>query len=130
MRLQPEGAPDAMHGRRSVADLLGHGPQAPVRGAFGKRLQRLADRRGDGVVADLARRPGAGLVVEAVHAAPGKAIAPGAGGRRANPHLGGHFLVVEAARRGKNDPRPLRQRLRRPVLACQRHQLAFLRRIQ
>src|SRR5690606_31848962 len=56
MRLQAEGAPDSMHRRRGMADLLGHAPQAPVRTALGTRLERLADRRSDLVVADFARR--------------------------------------------------------------------------
>src|SRR5215472_5359556 len=67
VRLQPKGAPDAMHGRRRMANLPGHGPQAPVRRTFRERLQRLADRGCDLVVANLARRARSRLVIETIH---------------------------------------------------------------
>src|SRR5215218_10317414 len=63
-----------------VADLLGHAPQAPMRRAFRKRLQRLADRGGDLVVADLPRCARARLVVKTLHPALREAIAPRADG--------------------------------------------------
>ena len=47
-----------------------------MRAARGSRLQRLADRARDFVVANLARRAGPRLVVETVHTVLGKAIAP------------------------------------------------------
>ena len=58
VRLQAEGAPDAVDGGGRVADRLGHRAQRPVGRARRRRLQGQADRLGDLVVADLARRTG------------------------------------------------------------------------
>ena len=119
VRLQPEGAPDAVHGRGRMADLLGHGPQAPMRRAFRTRFQRLADCGRDLIVTDLARRTRTRLVVETIHPALREAIAPCAGRCGTDTHLARNLLVVEPRGRSENDARPLRQRLRRAVLARQ-----------
>lgn len=87
------------------------------------RLQRLADRARDFVVANLARRAGPRLVVETVHTVVGKAVAPGADRVRADPKLRRDLFVLENAC-------PLRHGLRRAVLARQCRQLALLHVIQ
>src|SRR5262245_53024755 len=94
MRLEPECMPDALHGRRGVANFLGHGSQAPVRPSLGARLKRLADQGCNLVVADLARSPGTGLVVKTIHAAFGKTIAPRADGVLARANLFSDLLFV------------------------------------
>ncbi len=83
-----------------MADRFGHGPQAPVRCAFRTRLQRLADRFGDLVVADLTWRARTRLVVKAVQASDGETVAPHACGMGANAELGGDVLVGQAVRGG------------------------------
>ena len=83
-------------------------------------FQRLADRGCDLIVADLARRARARLVVEAIHPALREAIAPCAGRCGTDTHLDRDLLVVEPSGRSENDTRPLRQRLRCAVLARQR----------
>jgi len=80
----------------------------------------------DFVVANLARCAGPRLVVETVHTAFGKAIAPCANGRSADTDLGSDLLVVETARCNQHNARPLRQSLRRTVLARQSRQFALL----
>ena len=122
--------PDAMDGRGRVADLLAHRPQAPVRCAFWARFQRLADHGGDFVVANLARRARTRLVVETIHSALRKAIAPRANCCGTDTHLVRDLLVVEPGRRSENNTGPLRQRLRCTVLARQRRQFALLRGFQ
>src|SRR5580704_3462408 len=119
-----------MNGRGRVADLLPHGPQAPMRRALRTRCQRLADRGCDLIVADLAWRAGARLVVETLHPALGETIAPGTDRCGADTHLGRDLLVVEPTGRSENDARTLRQRLRCAVLARQRRQFALLRGFQ
>ena len=93
-----------------------------MRAAARARLQGLADRARDLVVADRAGRPGARLVVKAVKATVCEAVAPRPGGRRADPDLGRNRLVVEPVGRSQHDPRPRSQRLRRSLLARQRRQ--------
>ena len=107
-----------------MSDLFSHAPEAPVCATLWSRLQRFADRVRDFVVANLARCAGERLVVETVHTAFGKAIAPCANGRSAETDLGSDLLVVEPARCNQHDARPLRQGLRRTVLARQSRQLA------
>jgi len=94
VRLQTEGAPDAMHRRRRMTDLLNHAPEAPVGATPWARLQRFADRARDFVVANLARRAGPRLVVETVHTLVGKAVAPGADRVRADPKLRRDLFVL------------------------------------
>jgi hypothetical protein len=113
-----------------MANLLGHRPQAPVRSPFGSRLKRLADRGRNLVVTDLARRTGARLVVEPVHAALREAVAPSADGVSAHADLLRDLLVLKSTRRGQHNARSLRNRLGRAVLARERRQLALLRLIE
>jgi hypothetical protein len=130
MRLQAECAPDPLHRRRGMGNLFGHGSRAPVRAPFRSRLYSLADRCSDLVVTDLARRTRARLVVEAVHPALGKSVAPRPGCGGADADLGRDLLVVEAARRRQDDPSALGDRLRCTVLARQCRQLALLHLIE
>jgi hypothetical protein len=109
-----------------MSDLFGHAPEAPVRAAPRFRLQRLADRARDFVVANLTRCAGPRFVVQTVHPAFGKALAPSTDGRSADTDLGCDLLVVEPARCSQHNARPLRQSLRRPVLARQSRQFAPL----
>ena len=101
-----------------------------MRRPFGKRLQRLAYRARDLVIADLPGRARARLVVKPIHAVRGKAIAPCAGRRCTDADLGGNRFVVEPARRRENNPRSFRQCLRGSMLARQCSQLASLRIIE
>jgi hypothetical protein len=130
MRLQPESLPDAMYSRGGAADLLAHRPQAPVRRPLWTCLQRLADRGCDFTVADLAWRAGARLVVEAIKPLRRKTIAPCTGRRSTDTDPDSNLFVVEALSGSQNNPRPLRQCLRRAVFTRQRRQFALLRGFQ
>jgi hypothetical protein len=83
------------------------------------RLQRLADRRRDVIIADLARGSGTRLVVKIVYAIARIAIAPCAGCVRTHIQLRRDLLVIQPARRRQYDTRPLRQCLRSPMFAGQ-----------
>ena len=56
MRLQAEGAPDPLHRRGIIGNLLGMALERPVRASVGACFERLADRSTRIVVTDLARR--------------------------------------------------------------------------
>src|SRR5215204_5248774 len=106
MRLQPKGAPNAMHGRGRMTDLFGHGSKAPLRRASRKRFQRLSYRVRDLIVADFTRCARARLVIQPLHAAHREAIAPRAGRHSADPELVGNLLVIESPRCSENNSRP------------------------
>ena len=89
---------------------------------FGARFQRLADRRGDLVVADLTRRARARLVVKPVQAIAGEPPAPHTRGVRANVEFGRDLLIIQAIRCGQNNARSNRQRLRRAMFTGQSRQ--------
>ena len=93
-------------------------------------LQRLADRGCDLTVADLAWRAGARLVVEAIKPLRRKTIAPCTGRRSTDTDPDSNLFVVEALSGSQNNPRPLRQCLRRAVFTRQRRQFALLRGFQ
>src|SRR5258708_25266449 len=111
VRLQPEGSPDTMDGRGRVIDGVGHRPQAPVRGAFWRRLQGQPDRLGDLVIADLARPARTGLVQKSVQALLGKSPAPFADCVLDSARAFGDRLVFQPVRRQQDDLRALRQAL-------------------
>jgi hypothetical protein len=100
VRLQAEGAPDAVDGGGRVADRLGHRAQQPVGRAGGHRLQGQADRLGDLVVADPARRARPWLVEQSVQALGGEAAPPLRDRVGVRPDLGADRLVLEPRRRG------------------------------
>jgi hypothetical protein len=129
MRLQAERLPDPMDRGRRMAHSRRHSPQAPLRGALGSGLQRLADGGGDLVIADLTWRAGTRLIIQPVHPRTGEAVAPLAGGVGADIELGRDLLVGQPACRGKHDARPHRQRLWRAMFADQRRQRRPLRAI-
>ena len=124
VRLQPEGAPDAVDGRRRIAHRLRHRAQRPVRRPGRRRLQRQPDRLGDLVVADLARRAGPRLVEQPVQPVRGEAATPLAHRVGVRPHLGADRLVLHPGCRRQHDPRPPRHRL--PGLLRPRQRLQFL----
>ena len=126
VRLQPEGLPDAMDGRRRVADRRGQGAQAPVGGARWPRLQRPPDRVGDCVIADPARRARARLVVKAVQAVRHEPLAPLANRSPANAQPLGDQPIVTSISRRKHDASALRQPLPGRPPPRQRLQLATL----
>jgi hypothetical protein len=68
MRLKVERLPNAMDGRGRKSDRARHRAQAPMRRIPRRRIQRQANRLGDLVIADPARRAGARLVEEAIEA--------------------------------------------------------------
>ena len=90
-----------------------------MRRAFGQGLERLSDRYSDFIVSNLARCARSWLVVEPVHAVFGEAVAPSANRMRANPEPRSDLIVLKAAGCRQNDTRPVRQRLRGPMLARQ-----------
>jgi hypothetical protein len=74
-----------------------------------RRLKGLANDLGDIVVADLARRAGKRLVVEARHSMLGEPPPPFSYGVGRSAHPQADVLVLRAFCRVQNDPRPLRQ---------------------
>ena len=76
VRLQPEGAPDALHGRDRQAAGLGHAARTPMGGVLRATLERLDDHRFDAGIVNGARGPRARLVVEPVQALLHKAPPP------------------------------------------------------
>jgi hypothetical protein len=124
MRLQPEGAPDAVDGRGRVTHGLGHRTQRPVRRPGRRRFQCQPDRLGDRVVADPARRAGPRLVEQPVQAVLGEAATPLAHRVRVRAHRAADRLVLHPGRRRQHDPRTPRHRL--PGLLCPRQRLQFL----
>jgi len=72
VRLQPEGPPEAVDGRRHMAHRRGHRAPASI-GAVGRRLvQELVDHVRDLLVVDRVRRLEPKFVIEAVQLPPGK----------------------------------------------------------
>jgi hypothetical protein len=76
MRLKVERPPNAMDGRGRKSDRARHRAQAPMRRIPRRGLQRQANRLGDLVIADPARRAGARLVEEAINPALGEPSPP------------------------------------------------------
>ena len=113
VRLQAEGAPDAVHRRRRDARRPGHRAAAPVGRIVGRRLQRPRHHFGDLVVADPARRAAPRLIVEAADAFLGKAAAPQADGPSRDAQLLRDRRVAQPVRRQQHDPRPPRRPVRR-----------------
>ncbi len=79
------------------------------------------------LIADLARSPGAWLVVEPVEPGLGKAPTPLADRAGIGPCKIDDRLVLQPVRRRQNDPRPPRQSLRRLAPPRQPFQLTPLR---
>ena len=126
VRLQAEGAPDALHRRDRQPARLGHAARTPVRGVLGQALQRRDDHRLDARVVDRARRTRARLVAEPVQPMLDETPTPLADGALIDPQRGGDLLVLHPFGTGQHDPRPHRQRLRRLAPSGQRLQLGAL----
>ena len=82
-----------------------------------RRLQRNADRFGDLVIPDLARRAGAWFVIKTVETVGGEPP-PFADCVLASVDLFANCLVLRTVRNRKNDPRPSRKSL--SYLLCSR----------
>src|SRR5689334_5418263 len=106
--MQGEGAPDAMYRGGRHARYLRHAARAPVRGVRGLRLQRPDDDLLDAIIPDLAWRTTSGLVIEAIQAMFGEAIAPQAYGLARDAHSIGDCTIVQPFRCAQHDFRPLR----------------------
>src|ERR1700734_3038479 len=88
-----------------MSDGFGHGTQRPMRSVRWRRLQRDADRFGDLIISDLARRAGARFVIKTVKAIGGEPPTPFADRILAGFHLFANCLVLDAVRSRKNNPR-------------------------
>src|SRR5262245_47397159 len=108
MWLQAEGAPDAMHRGGRHARYLRHAARAPVRRVHGLRLQRPDNDLLDAIIPDLAWRATSGLVIEAIQAMFGEAIAPQAYGLARDPHSIGDCTIAQPFRCAQHDFCPLR----------------------
>ncbi len=121
VRLQAEGPPDTVHGRRGDPHPPGQLPLGPVRGPLGHLLQGAHHHLFHLGAGDSARHPGPGLIAQAIQPPgqePGPPL-PDGGPADAQPR--GHRNVRPAIRAGQHDPGPQRQPLRglaplRPVL--------------
>ena len=112
MRLKVERLPNAMDGRGRKSDRARHRAQAPMRRIPRRRIQRQANRLGDLVIADPARRAGARLVEEAIEAMLGEPAPPFAHRVGGCVDAQADVLVLRAFRGQKDDAGPLRQPLR------------------
>jgi hypothetical protein len=113
MRLQTEGAPDALHARNRDARSLRHMARTPVRGARGGVLQGPYDHSFDLLVLDRARSARTRLVIEPIQARREKAASPFADRGRVDPQPPRDFLVLPPAARCQHDARSQRHRLSR-----------------
>ncbi len=98
-----------MHrGAATRPSTLRHAARAPVRRVRGLRLQRPNDDLLDAIVGDLAWRATSGLVIEAIQAMFGEALAPNANGLARDAHSIGDCTVVQPFRCTQHDFRSLR----------------------
>ena len=108
MRLQAEGLPDPMYGRRRYARRLRHAARAPVRRVRGLCFERLCDNLLDPVIADLAWCTASRLVVEAVKAMLREPLAPRSDGLARDARRICDLAVVQPIGCAQNDLGALR----------------------
>lgn len=122
VRLQAEGAPDALHARGGDAAAARHRSRAPMGGALRHGLQSGDDQRLHLGIVDRARHARPRLVIEAVKPLGKEAASPFADGLRCHPKLRRYRLIGFAGRTGKHDPSAQGQSLCRRPPARQAHQ--------
>jgi len=114
MRLKVESLPNAMDRRGRESDRSGHRTQTPVRRIPRRRLQRQANRLGDRIIADLARRPWTRFVQQSLDPPFREPPSPLAHGIRRSVHPCANVFVFKTLSRQQHNPRALSQALRRP----------------
>ncbi len=103
MRLQTEGAPDALHARYRHARRPSHATRTPVRSTRRRTFKRLHDDRLDTIIRDRAWGAGPRLVVQAIHALRKKTATPFANRCRINPQPHRNILVPHTHAGGKHN---------------------------
>jgi hypothetical protein len=123
MRLQTEGAPDALHRRDRQPAGLDHAPGTPLRSVLRHALQRLHNYRFNVHILDRARCARSRPVTQSVQAMCDETSAPFADGRFIQSQLCRHLLVLTAFRAGQHNPVAHCYSLRRLAPRRQRLQL-------
>src|SRR6185295_16047764 len=118
MRLQSESTPDPLHRAATQAASLGHHTATPVGRFLGRRFQSQCHRVFDFSIANRSWRAGARLVKQTVQAFADESATPFTDALLTYLHLFGYPPIRKSCRILNDDPRPLRQRLRRLGTAC------------
>jgi hypothetical protein len=126
VRLQAEGAPDALHGRDRHSARPRHAARTPVGGIGRRRFQGAHDHRLDPLILDGAGRSRPGLVAKPVEPVRREASAPLADRLPIHAQPSRYDLVLPALGTSQDDPRPQRQSLSRATARDQRLQFRAL----
>lgn len=126
VRLEAEGAPDAMDRRLRDSHVRGQGARAPVARSLGRGLQGGCHHLFDLLIQDRAGHARPRFIEQPIEPVHAEALAPLADGVQMDVQVRGDLRVAPPVRTSKDDLRAQGDPLRDGVPSCQRRELPAL----